>query len=969
MIVALSPLAERFLEEVAAASANQVRLRIEDADVAFARAAPELAASTDRRHRLGAAIDELVDAGVITRAQRSLDRRERPHLPTFIKLVREAQPPRISAEARSFGWRRELAWAATLSVTAAEFALLRSVQEFLKNGGADRPVVPLAERSLELTGDEKAIGGRGRLFAPGRLTIELLRAERASPPFVYRVVGNGPVALVVENAAAYRSVLATRPADSPIGVVVFGSGRGFATSVAFFADLRDEGIAPTEIRYFGDLDRWGLEIPADASVTAQDLGLPPIRPAVGLYASLLRASLRQQADPLDDETADELIAWLPSTLRASARELLVSGVVMKQESVGTESLAADMSWATWAGLGPHGGETFDAPSVVAGRTQAVVTLLEDVRGPDHDAERWVAASRTRNWLLGDPLLDWLKVYGHDAGFVRDDERPGYDERTDFRRFVLEQGHRFEDGVVALLERRAPVLRIAQSPADSRSRDCARATRDALAAGAPIVSQGVLHDDEAGVFGMPDLLIRSDVLAGLFPEIVPLDDVDVPAPALATRYHYRVVDVKLRTFSLLRDGHASEAAGSLPFLVQVWLYNQALGRLQGFEPPSAYLLGRNWTTSDGTRGLGCLDRLARVDADRWLEDRGASLAELAENAIAWVRRVGAEGSGWQVLPEPSVPEMYPHMRAAEDAPWHGAKAVIGAALRELTLLPRMNPGLRRRAHAAGILRWDDPAASSTSLGVTGTEGAARLDVVLSANRSPVPAFLPESLPADAVWRTPAPLEFFVDLETVSNLSDDFTSLPEVGGWAGIFQIGCGWLVDGSWQFAQWTADRLEGGAERVIIDAWVAHMEALASAAGVDLLDARIFHWSPAEGSALDTAYNAARVRHGDAQWPELSWFDLLAVARAAPMGVTGAFGYSLKQIAKAMAMHEWIETTWGDGPTDGLGAMVGAWWCDAEARLLGVPMGELLLMREIATYNQVDCRVLAEILAWLRENR
>jgi len=32
-------------------------------------------------------------------------------------------------------------------------------------------------------------------------------------------------------------------------------------------------------------------------------------------------------------------------------------------------------------------------------------------------------------------------------------------------------------------------------------------------------------------------------------------------------------------------------------------------------------------------------------------------------------------------------------------------------------------------------------------------------------------------------------------------------------------------------------------------------------------------------------------------------------------------------------------------------------------------MGELLLMREIAAYNQVDCRVMAEILAWLRENR
>ncbi len=88
-----------------------------------------------------------------------------------------------------------------------------------------------------------------------------------------------------------------------------------------------------------------------------------------------------------------------------------------------------------------------------------------------------------------------------------------------------------------------------------------------------------------------------------------------------------------------------------------------------------------------------------------------------------------------------------------------------------------------------------------------------------------------------------------------------------------------------------------------------------------------------------------------------------------PVTVKGAFNFSLKSLAKAMHAAGLIETTWGDGPTDGLGAMVGAWWCDAEAARVGGSMRDFELMREIERYNEVDCRAMAELVAWLRANR
>ena len=50
----------------------------------------------------------------------------------------------------------------------------------------------------------------------------------------------------------------------------------------------------------------------------------------------------------------------------------------------------------------------------------------------------------------------------------------------------------------------------------------------------------------------------------------------------------------------------------------------------------------------------------------------------------------------------------------------------------------------------------------------------------------------------------------------------------------------------------------------------------------------------------------------------------------------------------------------------GLGAMVGAWRCDGEAKEQAVPMGQLPLMNEIAHYNEVDCKLMMEIVCYLR---
>ena len=370
-----TPLARRFAIALADAEPGRVRIQIERYTAAFLVAEPGFATSPDRRVRLRAAIEELIEASVIA-VSRAVDRSELPPLPRFIVPLNRFIDPPVHREAAAYAWRPELAWAARLPLRRSEFDALRAIQRFLRDQGAEARIVPTGERSFELFRDEKRLDilrRNRRLFGPGRLSLETLRARAFAPPFAYRRIGQGPVALVLENVATYYSTLSTVSADSPVGLVVFGAGASFAASVCYLAELAEEGPAALirQIRYFGDLDRRGLEIAIASDAAARQAGLPAVRPAVSLWSKLLQVGRRAVHPPVDPDTADRLTAWLPLSLRASARDVLVSGARLAQEAVGIKMLSTEPTWCTWAELGPPEGDAprdsaIESPTPVAG---------------------------------------------------------------------------------------------------------------------------------------------------------------------------------------------------------------------------------------------------------------------------------------------------------------------------------------------------------------------------------------------------------------------------------------------------------------------------------------------------------------------------------------------------------------------------------------------------------------------------
>ena len=75
-----------------------------------------------------------------------------------------------------------------------------------------------------------------------------------------------------------------------------------------------------------------------------------------------------------------------------------------------------------------------------------------------DWQQWVSAGRTRNWMLGEPLIDWLRLYGKDRDYIPKQELDSYVEELDFLNFIFERGSSSRLGYCGCSERRTKSLR-------------------------------------------------------------------------------------------------------------------------------------------------------------------------------------------------------------------------------------------------------------------------------------------------------------------------------------------------------------------------------------------------------------------------------------------------------------------------------------------------------------------------------
>lgn len=586
---------------------------------------------------------------------------------------------------------------------------------------------------------------------------------------------------------------------------------------------------------------------------------------------------------------------------------------------------------------------------------------------------WISPSKLRNYLHGDPLLDWLDRHGegvHErAGF-----RDGNNAEATFMEFIRQKGIEFERRVMELIQTSHPdcVHQVSTGVQDVCNPAKYRETTDLITKGVPIIYQGVLHDAENKYFGCPDLLIRNDYLQSLIP------GAPMPPPRRKPRdrswshlipsHYYFVVDIKFMTLPLRANAVGLLNSGSIPFYkTQLTMYNEMLAKIQGWKTPYGYLLGRGYTYTkcgENYAGDSCFAKLGVIDF------QGSDYEYLAkmQQAVEWVKRLRAHGRTWQVLPVPSVPELYPNMSNSKDHPHHGAKEYLAKELREITLLWGCGLKHRQTAFRNKIFRFDDKRLTAKLLGFNGPVQSRIVQTMLEFNRDDVKKLVRPDVIMDnrCGWQDPDRLEFYVDFETVSNVFDDLSALPRIGGRNMIFMVGVGWKcpIEHTWTYKSFVATALTKPAERDIIDGFLKYISEVIDQYDINY-QPNVYHWSRCEPIQLMKALE----EHAELTvYTDFNFVDLLGIFKDETILIKGVFDFSIKSVAKGLSQHNLIPDVYTGAVTGGSDAMLRAVTCYKTAASRGVDICTLVQFRHIITYNEVDCRVMEHIIEYLRQH-
>jgi hypothetical protein len=599
-------------------------------------------------------------------------------------------------------------------------------------------------------------------------------------------------------------------------------------------------------------------------------------------------------------------------------------------------------------------------SCVANNTRSKRPRLlckEESNGENTSELQMVSASHLYNYMMQDPLVDWLKlsnrrgtrktnVYTHAYGFTE---------------FIMNRGIEFESELIKYINtHKVPVVSVSQYITD----ESVNKTKDLMFQGVPLIHSAPVRNYKSGTQGVIDLLIRSDFLNKLVDEEpLTVEESTISAPKLNKKYHYVVIDVKFSTLPLRADGKHLLNSGSYPaYKAQCLVYTEAVGLIQGFTAPHSFIMGRRWRFNKGglfNQNQTCLNRLGKISYDSVDLD----YKRRTRDAIEWVRDVRTNGHNWSINP-PSRIELYPNM-CVDSGNWNDEKEKIAHSIGEITNIWYLGIKQRITAIEKGVSSWRDNRCTTKIMNMNSSR-APTIDAILDINRQSVDKIRPLIIKSNLYnWKTVSN-ELYVDFETLTDIFADFSSLPQQSRTDMIFMIGVGWCDKGVWNYKKFICSKPSYEEEYRIMNEFMQFV----SDRGQPKLyywHAESNFWKTAECRQFDLARennNQERENYISDNWKINQWHDLCKLFLTEPIVIKDCFKFGLKSIAGAMRKHGMISASMESKCSSGLTAMIGAWKTYSECE--NPESSEI--MKDIIKYNEFDCKVLWEILTFLRKN-
>jgi len=560
----------------------------------------------------------------------------------------------------------------------------------------------------------------------------------------------------------------------------------------------------------------------------------------------------------------------------------------------------------------------------AKRKISEVTLVSGVTTNMFNKSEFISPSNLINYILKDPLIDYLEYYKiNTLNELPNRSRANSLVDGEFIEFIKLKGIDFEKKIMDQFKH--SVYKIEGSISVNTFNE----TINAIKNNHPIIYQGVLIDFANKTCGQPDIIIRGDYLKSIF-------DIECNLSL------YYIIDIKFSTIHLSSDESYILNSDFTPsYKSQVFLYTKMLNNILNQNVNEGFILGKKYVfTKSGIKHISSV-KLGLIN----YKGRDYEYTCLVEEAIKWIKKLRTEGHNWVILPKPSVYELYPNMSNNKDGKWRPLKKELAEELKELTLILNVGYKERTKAFSQSIFSYDDIRCNSFALGLCGKTGDL-VDSIININKSNCQdIILPKKIKSNH-WRQVKDnqYEFFIDYETTDDFEDHSM----------IFMIGVGYVINNIWTFKSFTtADNSIESQKMMFQDFW-DHVNIIANNK-----EPVFIHWTQAE----PTFYR--KMQNKIPNLPNKNFMDLYKVFIDEPITIKNAVNYSLKTIAKAMYKHTLIETSWDTESSclNGLDALI-----QAHKIYFTNSNNKSNQIEDIVKYNEIDCKVLYEIIDYLRKN-
>lgn len=549
---------------------------------------------------------------------------------------------------------------------------------------------------------------------------------------------------------------------------------------------------------------------------------------------------------------------------------------------------------------------------------------------------WISASKTRNFILDDPLIDYLK-YNNINPIVELPQstrrKRGYSESFDEQ--LMNNGNNFESSVMDYIKDNVDekdYIKVGESY-EALNYTKYIETLNAIKMNIPVIYQPVLWNPSNKTFGCADIIIKSSVAKRLFPNYI---------SHYKNRDVYEVYDIKWSTISLISGTvYLNNDKTAKTYKSQLWIYTQALNKMTGDNVSTAYILGkknkRMRIEEDGSKTTETVsntyNEIALIDYRREKDN-----VKMFRNALKWLKEVKTNNN-LQHDP-PNDPRLCPNMKNHNNE-YHAIKKDLAKRNGELTLLFNVGVNHRKKANENGIFKISDNNLTTELLGLKPSLTTSLIENIIEVNKEDCDdLILYNDMSNVGNWQD-AKVRCYLDIETISTTVYNLAhSRPNY-----IFMIGIGVVIDDVWEFTKFTVTSIQGEEEVRIIEGIDKFLDDLVKK-HKRVKHIPIFHWANFERVNLLPLLTLN---------DKYQFHDMCNWVKDNGICVKGAYDFKLKNYAKAMHANGLIDVEWPDGISDGINAMNTAY------NYYTHDIGDNSVIEEIERYNEIDCMAMFEI--------